>query len=53
MKIIRSLVADLRGTITHRSGAMGTSAILAFPLGEVELNDLETRCLNFTYVPPK
>jgi two-component sensor histidine kinase len=53
MKIIRSLVADLRGTINHRSGTMGTSAVLAFPLGEMEWNDPETRYLNFTYVPPK
>jgi two-component sensor histidine kinase len=31
MKIIRSLVHDLRGTINHRSGAMGTRAVLSFP----------------------
>jgi two-component sensor histidine kinase len=53
MKIIRSLVAELRGTINHRSGAMGTSAILTFPLSELEGNDSDARPLNFTYVPPK
>jgi two-component sensor histidine kinase len=53
MKIIRSLVADLRGTIDHRSGTMGTSAILAFPSGEIELHDSEACFLNFTYAPPK
>ena len=53
MKIIRSLVAELRGTINHRSGTKGTSAILAFQLSELERADSETRPLNFTYVPPK
>jgi two-component sensor histidine kinase len=31
MKIVRSLVVDLRGTIDHRSGTIGTSVILSFP----------------------
>jgi two-component sensor histidine kinase len=31
LKIIRSLVRELHGTIDHRSGAMGTSAMLSFP----------------------
>jgi len=53
MKIIRSLVAELRGTINHRSGAMGTSATLAFPLSELERNDSEAHCLAFTYAPSK
>jgi len=53
MKIIRSLVAELRGTINHRSGAMGTSATLAFPLSELERNDSEAHCLTFTYAPSK
>ena len=34
MKIIRSLVVDLHGTINHRSGTTGTSVILSFPLRE-------------------
>jgi two-component sensor histidine kinase len=53
MKIIRSLVAELRGTINHRSGTKGTSAILAFPLSELERTGSEIHPLNFTYVPPK
>ncbi len=53
MKIIRSLVAELRGTINHRSGTMGTSAILAFSLSESDRDDSKVRSLNFTYVPPK
>jgi two-component sensor histidine kinase len=32
LKIIRSLVGDLHGTIDHRFGTMGTSAKLCFPL---------------------
>jgi two-component sensor histidine kinase len=32
LKIIRSLVYDLHGTIDHRFGTMGTSAKLCFPL---------------------
>jgi two-component sensor histidine kinase len=32
LKIIRSLVHDLHGTIDHRFGTMGTSAKLCFPL---------------------
>ena len=43
MKIIRSLVVDLRGTIDHRSGTMGTSVRLSFPLHESE-----TRCTTST-----
>jgi two-component sensor histidine kinase len=39
MKIIRSLVVDLHGTINHRSGTTGTSVILSFPLRENSLND--------------
>jgi two-component sensor histidine kinase len=31
MKIIRSLVHDLHGTIDHRSGTIGTRAVLCFP----------------------
>jgi two-component sensor histidine kinase len=53
MKIIRSLVHDLHGTIDHRSGVIGTSAVLSIPLGETALNDSETRCLNFTRASPK
>ncbi len=53
MKIIRSLVAELRGMINHRSGTKGTTAILAFPLSEGERTDSETRPLNFSYVSPK
>jgi two-component sensor histidine kinase len=34
MKIIQSLVVDLRGTIDHRSGAIGTRVVLCFPLRE-------------------
>jgi two-component sensor histidine kinase len=52
MKIIRSLVTDLRGTIDHRSGTKGTSVILAFPLHETRLNESETPCPNLTQVPP-
>jgi two-component sensor histidine kinase len=39
MEIIRSLVVDLRGTIDCRSGTIGTSALLSFPLRETGLND--------------
>lgn len=53
MKIIQSLVAELRGTINHRSGTTGTRATLAFPLSELEGDDSESRPLNFAYVPPK
>jgi len=33
IEIIRSLVRGLHGTIDHRSGSMGTQAILSFPIG--------------------
>lgn len=36
IRIIRSLVRDLGGTIDHRSGVIGTRAVLAFPKDEVE-----------------
>jgi two-component sensor histidine kinase len=36
MKIIQSLLSDLNGTISHRSGARGTRATLSFPLREME-----------------
>ena len=40
LKIIRSLVHDLHGTIDHRFGAMGTTAKLCFPLlGEWRIHD--------------
>jgi two-component sensor histidine kinase len=48
MKIIRSLVHALGGTIDHRSGAMGTRAILSFPRDEGGLDDAESGCLSFT-----
>jgi len=48
MKIIRSLVADLRGTIDYRSGTIGTGVILSFPLRETGLNDSEAHCLYCT-----
>jgi two-component sensor histidine kinase len=48
MKIIRSLVVDLHGTIDYRSGTIGTSAILSFPLRETGLNDSEGHCLYCT-----
>jgi two-component sensor histidine kinase len=42
LKIIRSLLQDLQGTIDHRSGVMGTSTMLCFPLlGEPRI--LKTR----------
>jgi len=44
MKIIRSLVVDLGGTVDHRSGTIGTSVILSFPLRETGLNDSEPHC---------
>ncbi len=53
MKIIRSLVGDLRGTIDHRSGTMGTSVILSFPLRETGPNDPETHCRYFSSTSPK
>ena len=34
MKIIRSLVVEIHGTINHCSGTTGTSVILSFPLRE-------------------
>lgn len=39
LKIIRSLARDLNGTIDHRSGTMGTCAMLRFP------SDAESRVL--------
>jgi two-component sensor histidine kinase len=53
MKIIRSLVVDLRGTIDHRSGTIGTSVILSFPSRETGLNDSETHCLDCTSASQK
>jgi hypothetical protein len=39
---------ELRGAIDHRSGAMGTSAMLAFPTRETALDEAKRRCLNLT-----
>jgi two-component sensor histidine kinase len=51
LKIIRSLVHELGGTIDHRSGATGTSATLCFPLRGAELDDAEADRLNFLRAP--
>jgi two-component sensor histidine kinase len=48
IKIIRSLVHGLHGTIDHRSGAMGTRATLSFPQDEAGLDEAEDRCLSAT-----
>jgi two-component sensor histidine kinase len=53
LKIIGSLVQDLRGTIDHRFGAAGTTATLRFPLHDIGFGDAETRCLNFTNATPR
>jgi two-component sensor histidine kinase len=42
MTIIQSLVHALGGTIDHRSGPMGTRAILSFPTEEGELDHAES-----------
>jgi two-component sensor histidine kinase len=47
LKIIRSLVRDLGGTINHQFGATGTSARLCFPLGDAERIDTDADRLNF------
>jgi two-component sensor histidine kinase len=47
LKIIRSLVHDLSGTIDHRFGPTGTTATLCFPLLGIELDDADDDCLNF------
>jgi len=39
---------ELRGAIDHRSGAMGTSAMLSFPARETALDEAKPRCLNLT-----
>jgi two-component sensor histidine kinase len=52
MKIIRSLLVDLRGTIDQRSGTRGTSVILSFPLRETGLNDSNACCLDCTFASP-
>lgn len=53
MKIIRSLVHELDGTIDHRSGAMGTRATLSFPKDEAGLDDAVARNLGFTDTDPR
>jgi two-component sensor histidine kinase len=47
LKIIRSLVHDLGGTIDHDFGPMGTTATLCFPLLGTELDDADSDCLEF------
>lgn len=51
LKIIRSLVDDLGGTIDHHSGAMGTTATLCFPLRGTERDDADADHLNFRRKP--
>jgi hypothetical protein len=53
MKIIQSLVHDLRGTIDHRSGPMGTRVMLSFPLGQAGLDNAEALSLKFTNASPQ
>jgi two-component sensor histidine kinase len=53
LKIIRSLVHDLHGTIDHRFAATGTTATLRFPLHDIGFGDAETRCLNLTNAKPR
>ena len=47
LKIIRSLVHDLGGTIDHDFGPTGTTATLCFPLLATELDDADGDCLEF------
>jgi two-component sensor histidine kinase len=47
LKIIRSLVHDLGGTIDHDFGPTGTTATLCFPLLGTELEDADGDCLEF------
>jgi two-component sensor histidine kinase len=49
LKIIRSLVHELGGTIDYDSGPMGTSATLRFPLQGAELDDADDDRLDFRH----
>jgi len=51
LKIIRSLVHELGGTIDHQSAPTGTSATLCFPLQGSELDDTDADLLNFRRKP--
>jgi two-component sensor histidine kinase len=53
MKIVQSLVHDLRGRIDHRSGPMGTRVMLSFPLGQAGLDNAEALSLKFTNASPQ
>jgi len=53
LKIIRSLVHDLHGTIDHRFGTTGTTAALRFPLHDSGFGDADIRCLNFIGATPR
>jgi len=53
MKIIQSLVHDLRGTIDHRSGPMETRVMLSFPLDQAGFDDAEALSLKFPNAGPQ
>jgi hypothetical protein len=42
----RASSGELRGTVDHRSGAMGKSAMLSFPVRERALGGVNPCCLN-------
>jgi two-component sensor histidine kinase len=52
LRIIRSLVNDLHGTIEHCSGKMGTRTILCFPLHGAGSDDAEAGCPSFRSASP-